>query len=170
MAKNQLESDIAENCDVENYENEKCPVCGEGFLTAKIRKNKVAFKGIEKLLDLHYSTCSICESDIGTEEQVKLNKNLMLEFQNEVKKSLKVKNNKKSMEVVDTRDALEEFYIDDYSNEDFNEKEKKQSCEHQLKYLYPGQGRYDVYKCDKCNETITKLWNESSSLSYKDRI
>lgn len=53
---------------------------------------------------------------------------------------------------------------------DFVVEKPTTKCEHELKYLHPGTGKYDVYQCVKCKEYVSKPWNEVGGLSYKDRV
>ncbi len=61
-----------------------CPVCGEGCLTSHVRKNDVEYGGQHRALDVQYSECDFCGSDIATEAQTKINKRAMIAFKKEV--------------------------------------------------------------------------------------
>lgn len=61
-----------------------CPVCGEGVLTHQIGTNDVEYGGQRRGLDLHYSTCDYCGSDIAEDADTKQNKRLMIAFKKEV--------------------------------------------------------------------------------------
>jgi HTH-type transcriptional regulator / antitoxin MqsA len=67
-----------------NRTGEECPVCGEGCLTSHIRKNEVEYGGQLRALDLHYSTCDYCQSDIAGNAEAKLNARAMTAFKKEV--------------------------------------------------------------------------------------
>lgn len=61
-----------------------CPVCGEGVLTHQIGTNDVEYGGQRRMLELHYSTCDCCGSDIAEDSDAKQNKRLMIAFKKEV--------------------------------------------------------------------------------------
>ena len=44
-------------------------------------------------------------------------------------------------------------------------------CNHdQIRFLYPGSGKHDVYQCLICKQTFTEAWNETGTTTYKDRV
>ena len=63
-----------------------------------------------------------------------------------------------------------ESVCDEYMDVEDGEYKPKQECEHSLVFMHPGLGKHDVYKCTKCNETITKMWNDTGTTTYKDRV
>ena len=72
-----------------------------------------------------------------------------------------------------TRKQIEEDLhgcVEEYT--DFEEEVKVTSkCNHdQIRFLYPASGKQDVYECLICRKTLSKLWNETGTTSYKDRV
>lgn len=59
---------------------ELCPVCGEGRLTNHTEKVERNYNGVTGLVDLQFSVCSSCESEIATDKQMKANVNAMRTF------------------------------------------------------------------------------------------
>ena len=57
-----------------------CPVCEEGIATEKMGKNKIQYKGRSVELDCLYYQCNYCNSDFANAEQVKKNKQVMMDF------------------------------------------------------------------------------------------
>ena len=57
-----------------------CPICETGHLESYIEKVETEYEGHKALVDLHCSVCTSCGIETATSEQVRLNKELMLEF------------------------------------------------------------------------------------------
>jgi hypothetical protein len=75
---------------------------------------------------------------------------------------------------------IEVYMNNDFDTDDFigeiedisfdNENKTILNCEHSLTFKHPGFGRYDVYYCEKCKNHINKMWNETGTTTYKDRV
>lgn len=65
-----------------------------------------------------------------------------------------------------------ESACDEYMGGDFPEEviDVVDVCEHSFVFLHPGMGKHDVYQCSKCKKTMTKMWNDSATTTYKDRV
>jgi HTH-type transcriptional regulator/antitoxin MqsA len=61
-----------------------CPICEEGYLQVHIGSNVVEYKNNTKELQLHYSECDSCASEITTAVQSRTNKRFMTEFKKQV--------------------------------------------------------------------------------------
>lgn len=61
-----------------------CPFCEEGELEERVEKNPVEYNGVARELDLYYSFCKACGSDLGDGSQITRNKRLMTAFKKEV--------------------------------------------------------------------------------------
>jgi hypothetical protein len=59
---------------------EECPICEKGILTNMVERENSTYKGITEKTDLHYSFCSYCESNIANCDQLKKNKQIMIDF------------------------------------------------------------------------------------------
>lgn len=64
--------------------NDKCPICDTGILTEMVDTNEVSYKNMIKLIELHYSLCNNCGSELTNHEQSVLNKELMKKFKESV--------------------------------------------------------------------------------------
>jgi C4-type Zn-finger protein len=61
-----------------------CPLCEIGKLEARVEKIEQEYNGHKALLDLHYSECLYCGSEVATTEQLRLNKQSSLDFKRSV--------------------------------------------------------------------------------------
>ncbi|HHF3183987.1 TPA: type II toxin-antitoxin system MqsA family antitoxin [Vibrio alginolyticus] len=61
-----------------------CSICEEGNLQPHVGHNLVDYKGHQKELDIHYSECDCCGSEITVPAQSRANKRLMTEFKKQV--------------------------------------------------------------------------------------
>lgn len=66
--------------------NGVCPVCVDGYLIEYIFKNQVEYKDCWEEIDLHYSVCDNCKSEITDHSQIKINKQNMIDFKNRIDK------------------------------------------------------------------------------------
>lgn len=60
-----------------------CPVCESGELTPQVEARPAEWEGRTWLVDLHYSVCSGCGSEIVDQAQSTLNKQNILAFRGE---------------------------------------------------------------------------------------
>ena len=57
-----------------------CSACGEGMLHPRVDKEQVEYKGQTTELDVHYSVCDACGSELANGEQINLNTKNMVIF------------------------------------------------------------------------------------------
>lgn len=62
----------------------RCPICDKGTLVEKQEHHTVPYKGFLLNVPLVYSTCTQCEADVATGDQLVQNKNACLEMKTEV--------------------------------------------------------------------------------------
>lgn len=62
----------------------QCPICGMGVLTPKTTNSYVEYKGKSKYLPLHFSICSVCETEQVDQQQSLENKREMNAFKKTV--------------------------------------------------------------------------------------
>ncbi len=60
-----------------------CPACNSGDLTHKIEQRPAEWEGRSGLVDLHYSECDGCGSELVDQAQSALNKQNILAFRGE---------------------------------------------------------------------------------------
>ena len=61
-----------------------CQICGEGHLEARVEKNPVEYKSVSNALDMHYSICSACGSELASAIDTRSNKRAMMAFKKAV--------------------------------------------------------------------------------------
>ncbi|MEA3643715.1 MAG: type II toxin-antitoxin system MqsA family antitoxin [Lamprobacter sp.] len=61
-----------------------CPVCGEGQLTERQERDRVAYQGQEGDIPLAFSVCDACGSEQASPVQLRANKRAMIKFQKQV--------------------------------------------------------------------------------------
>ncbi len=67
-----------------NESNNLCAVCGEGILHPQLGKSAVEYKGQSNELDLHFSLCDVCGSELSDAAQLRTNKRAMVAFKKQV--------------------------------------------------------------------------------------
>ncbi|HVW63527.1 MAG TPA: type II toxin-antitoxin system MqsA family antitoxin [Nitrosospira sp.] len=63
-----------------NRNGELCPACGEGHLASHVTKEQVEHQGIHGEVDLHYSVCQQCGSELAGQAEAQANKRAMVAF------------------------------------------------------------------------------------------
>lgn len=61
-------------------DGELCPACGEGRLASHVAKEQVEHQGIHGEVDLHYSVCQQCGSELAGQAETQANKRAMAAF------------------------------------------------------------------------------------------
>ncbi len=65
-------------------ESVTCPICGEGRLTERQDRERVAYQGQEDDIPLAFSVCDACGSEQASPAQLRANKRAMIKFQKQV--------------------------------------------------------------------------------------
>lgn len=63
---------------------ERCPICGEGHVTAEVQMVESEYKGHKAELPLHFKLCDTCTSDFAGAAESKLNKRALMAFRKAV--------------------------------------------------------------------------------------
>jgi HTH-type transcriptional regulator/antitoxin MqsA len=63
---------------------ERCPICGEGHVTAMVQMVESEYKGQKTQLPLHYKLCDTCTSDFAGATESKLNKRALMAWRKKV--------------------------------------------------------------------------------------
>lgn len=64
--------------------NQLCPICGEGHVTAHVDQFESEYKGQKAMLPSHYQMCDTCYSDFAGSAESKLNKRAIMAFRRSV--------------------------------------------------------------------------------------
>lgn len=64
--------------------NERCPICGEGYVTDHVDQVESEYKGHKAMLPLHYQLCDACHSDFAGARESRLNKRGVMAFRKSV--------------------------------------------------------------------------------------
>ena len=84
-----------------------CPICEEGYLVAKMEKNRVTHRNVSTEIPLHYSECiGGCGSETATYEQCKVNSRGTVDFKNWVDAILDNTHLSKEKEIADNTTRL----------------------------------------------------------------
>lgn len=65
-------------------QQELCPICGEGHVTASVQMVEYEYKGHKAELPSHYQQCDTCTSDFAGMAESKLNKRIVMAFRKQV--------------------------------------------------------------------------------------
>ena len=63
---------------------ERCPICGEGHVTAQVQMVENEYKGQKTQLPLHYKLCDTCTSDFAGAAESKLNRRALMAWRKQV--------------------------------------------------------------------------------------
>ena len=65
-------------------QQELCPICGEGHVTASVQMVEYEYKGHRAELPSHYKQCDTCTSDFAGMAESKQNKRIVMAFRKQV--------------------------------------------------------------------------------------
>lgn len=65
-------------------QQERCPICGEGLVTASVQMVEYEYKGHKAELPSHFQQCDTCTSDFAGMAESKLNKRIVMAFRKQV--------------------------------------------------------------------------------------
>ncbi len=57
-----------------------CRICDEGRLDTRIMKNTIEYQGVQYKLQAVYSVCDFCGSEQATGDELRVNKQAMIEL------------------------------------------------------------------------------------------
>lgn len=67
-----------------NAQQELCPLCGEGHVTARVQYEEQTYKGHTELIALHLNECDHCSSEFSGAAETRLNKRALMAFRKRV--------------------------------------------------------------------------------------